>query len=1271
MINGLSEKQFLVDFTTRLKQVLHPTISQEEYQAKYGIRLKTDISSTTTDIISFYIKCLNQRSERKTIYQIGYIQTNTSPVSYCTSNLGSYKIGEIGIVIEDSKYSIILIPSDPSNSTILKTEAEVFVSQDNKNHISAIEYITQEEYNTYESQGVLVDATEGDLDVNFNYIVDTGLDDPSQIIIQNGNSGEINTIHHAIDSKQLDHTIDLTVNENDSSETIYGSGTLDTSSDSCNIQLNINTEEIVDQVLQDLDLPDATDSQKGVIALAGNLSLGSDTRIPVETINVNGLNRAFIDASRIDIKNQDIHRYANMDTAPKVSGFIVQYIGPTTSNYTNGYFYQFIPTDFAVNKTDTKWIYSSTAEDTGLGIAQYNANLNYLITFGNLEISIQTAVDQTTITDDTRFLISQNGSDLAELTYAELKQYFKIERNPNYLSDLDADFVLTLVEVEDAFEWRQKNVQPMMSVDAPLVYKGSITANTGETDVQALQRQILNPEQGWVYTVLPSKQEYFWNGNEWEYMGQIIEAPEYTAGDAIDINNNDISVVYDGNSIQNGNNGLQASPALYIGGNDNVSVEEKDEDSRVISVLGYKWDPSNKSFAEGKFSNSSSTPAQGSYSHTEGRDTKTDGQAAHAEGYFTLAEGKASHSEGFGILFNTDTTGFDWFETTDYGADLKITIETSSGASSKTILTLLKEIYFISEISDQHIYLYSRDEKKSCTVQKYYLEINGSEFDPEDPYTSTTITSGAIYFKVNDTSLIGGTLDFLVYNYAYGQASHVEGKNTEAYGKNSHAEGLVNKAEGENSHVEGHLNYISFDGYNAHAEGYNTRAMMNQAHSEGANTQAYGENSHVEGEETCAWGKDSHAEGKSSTSPALYDAEYFDSNKEDIYSDWDAKDSGRNGYSCAWGDVSHVEGKNTIALGNNSHAEGQGACAYGDKSHAEGSNTLAQGNNSHAEGDESKAIGFGSHAEGTSTQASGRESHAEGIWTTTNNPAEHAEGSWNVSHKASDTYDNAGNTQHSIGIGNNDIGGGRKNALEIMQNGDMYVYGVGGYQGTNTKVQDSSIKTLQDSLGDINIIETVKVNGTALTPDANKAVDVTDTHQSIAISNNKMYLTGVEDNSGIPTGAQTGVANSGVYAKNGYLYLNGNIGHNLETYPSDPTLNYTSVPSDPINISYGSKKYILINVAFEGNDPLIINLSEYSNSFEGVREIVCRVHNRATNNMVPRIKVTYDQNVSLTNMYNLDITNTNLPVSGNNRTLELVFTFWGANDVTFNGGLSL
>lgn len=87
-------------------------------------------------------------------------------------------------------------------------------------------------------------------------------------------------------------------------------------------------------------------------------------------------------------------------------------------------------------------------------------------------------------------------------------------------------------------------------------------------------------------------------------------------------------------------------------------------------------------------------------------------------------------------------------------------------------------------------------------------------------------------------------------------------------------------------------------------------------------------------------------------------------------------------------------------------------------------------------------------------------STAEGVSTEANNAIERAEGSYNVSHKASDDYGDAGNTQYSIGVGTSSED--RKNAFMIMQNGDCYVIHIGGYQGTDTKTQDTSIKPLQD-----------------------------------------------------------------------------------------------------------------------------------------------------------------------------------------------------------------
>lgn len=153
---------------------------------------------------------------------------------------------------------------------------------------------------------------------------------------------------------------------------------------------------------------------------------------------------------------------------------------------------------------------------------------------------------------------------------------------------------------------------------------------------------------------------------------------------------------------------------------------------------------------------------------------------------------------------------------------------------------------------------------------------------------------------------------------------------------------------------------------------------------------------------------------------------------------------------------SHAEGStdyissDITASGEGSHAEGSGTTASGDVSHAEGSATTASSDAAHAEGDGTVASGGASHAEGFNTAASALAAHAEGNETTAQNVAEHAEGKYNLSHKKTTgtaAEQAAGSTLSSVGCGTGD--NDRKNAVEVMQNGDVYVKGVGGYDGTN------------------------------------------------------------------------------------------------------------------------------------------------------------------------------------------------------------------------------
>ncbi len=96
-----------------------------------------------------------------------------------------------------------------------------------------------------------------------------------------------------------------------------------------------------------------------------------------------------------------------------------------------------------------------------------------------------------------------------------------------------------------------------------------------------------------------------------------------------------------------------------------------------------------------------------------------------------------------------------------------------------------------------------------------------------------------------------------------------------------------------------------------------------------------------------------------------------------------------------------------------------------------------------------------------------------------------------MSNKASTIFGNAGNTISSIGIGTSSTA--KKNALEVMQNGDVYVLGVGEYDGTNY----NEAQTLAEV-----ILEDEEVTATALCDlDDRIKTHVTETDADIAALN--------------------------------------------------------------------------------------------------------------------------------------------------------------------------
>ena len=216
--------------------------------------------------------------------------------------------------------------------------------------------------------------------------------------------------------------------------------------------------------------------------------------------------------------------------------------------------------------------------------------------------------------------------------------------------------------------------------------------------------------------------------------------------------------------------------------------------------------------------------------------------------------------------------------------------------------------------------------------------------------------------------------------------------------------------------------------------------------------------SHTEGKDTRANDYCSHAEGAYTEANAPY-----------------AHSEGQ--FTKANGEASHAEGEGTIAIDAASHTEGHQTMSDGFASHAEGGETQAIGPRSHAEGFCTIAKGPRAHAEGDHTKATGPDSHAEGQGTVAKNEYEHAEGKYNVSHRGE--IDNPKtNTIHSIGIGENKKQ--RRNAVEVMRNGDMYVFGIGDYQGDGL----DKARTLQEVIKtQAKFIEELMRSNTLLTAD--------------------------------------------------------------------------------------------------------------------------------------------------------------------------------------------
>ena len=448
--------------------------------------------------------------------------------------------------------------------------------------------------------------------------------------------------------------------------------------------------------------------------------------------------------------------------------------------------------------------------------------------------------------------------------------------------------------------------------------------------------------------------------------------------------------------------------------------------------------------------------ASGDYSIAEGKSTSAYGEASHAEGM-------GANGARFNVEVWSQVTPVDSFTSFNFNGHVGDTFEFDEGQKPIT-----------------------------RTVSSITFGINGNPdtiiFTPTlktiPSYTSGTITSGSF-----------------TTSGAYGDASHAEGSGTTAFGEASHAEGkstVTYVTEETGGDYDSGYDYLALgtapvidliEGDKLTFAGDNTLYTVTKYTS--GDTRIYieptpsstmhsvhitlyhftsgaiGDNSHTEGLETVAYNDNEHAEGKYNLS---YASDSYHSDRKTIHTIGIGSDEEHRQNAVQVmenGDV-FVMGVGTFH-GDDYRTSSNLAAVISDISSAASTQAnWTQTNTSHAGYIQNKpyikaaTTSLSSIVEGNTAQntvASGVSyAHAEGTYTQVTNTSEHAEGRYNLSHTTLEADDSA-KTQHSVGIGDSNT---RKNAFEIMQNGDAYLDGVGGYDGTNPN--GTGVKTLQESI---------------------------------------------------------------------------------------------------------------------------------------------------------------------------------------------------------------
>lgn len=253
----------------------------------------------------------------------------------------------------------------------------------------------------------------------------------------------------------------------------------------------------------------------------------------------------------------------------------------------------------------------------------------------------------------------------------------------------------------------------------------------------------------------------------------------YTAGEGIDITNNEISVDTDdiqeklvsGTNIKTiNNNSLLGSGNISI----TSGLQNLVDGSATSSVrgVGTSEEDTNYTIGQYAFAEGSLTKASGPASHAEGAYTEASGNNSHAEGVFTLARGHQSHAEGTYTEAHGEYSHAEGYYCGTSGAFSHAqNNHTLAGSRSQTSIGEYNILDQGSTDNPRGNYAFivgngtsNNDRSNALTVNwtgdvdiasGAHYKINGTNLSASDVGAQPTLVSGTNIKTVNNTSLLG------------------------------------------------------------------------------------------------------------------------------------------------------------------------------------------------------------------------------------------------------------------------------------------------------------------------------------------------------------------------------------------------------------------------------------------------------------------------------------------------------------------------------------